>query len=463
MRRHKRKLTVLSAFTGLGGLDLGLEAAGFKTIACIERDPTTRLSIHANRPNRKLLKTADIVDVARILSPKDLGLRRRQLNVLAGGPPCQPFSKAAQWAETGRRGLADPRAKCLSAFLRLAERFLPRVVLIENVPGFARGETSAIRAIKAKLRRINKRYRTSYRLEWRVLNAADYGVPQKRDRTILIARRDGRAFDWPASTHAGRHVRAYDALADVTAIKRPKLTGYWAELLGSIPEGRNYLYLTKEGGGPPVFGSRRRYWSFLLKLAKDSPAWTISAQPGPATGPFHWSNRPLAIKELLRLQSFPKGWRVSGSRTAQVRQIGNATPPLLAEVIGRALGNSVFGRTYQNPLRLGISRRRKVPAATAPASIPAKYRKHVGRHTAHPGEGRGPGAKARAKKEAPRDRQRTARRTKPVAPKRRLALTARVASGAVVERAVRRSGVQSGRRRRGLRTPRRVQPATRAA
>jgi len=449
-RRHKQKLTVLSAFTGLGGLDLGLEAAGFKTIACIELDPPARRSIRANRPNRKLLETGNILDVARTISPKDLGLRKRQLNVLAGGPPCQPFSKAAQWAEGGRRGLADPRAKCLSAFLRIAERFLPRVILIENVPGFARGKTSAVRAIKATLRRINKRHRTRYRLESRVLNAADYGVPQRRDRAILVARRDGRAFTWPAPTHAGRHVRAYDALADVTAIKRPKLTGYWGELLRSIPEGRNYLYLTKEGGGTPVFGSRRRYWSFLLKLAKDSPAWTISARPGPATGPFHWANRPLAIKELLRLQSFPKGWRVAGSRNAQVRQIGNATPPLLAEAIGRALGHSVFGRTYESPLRLLISRRRRVPAATVPASIPSKYRKHVGTQTAHPGEGRGPGAKARA-------------RTKRLAPKRKLAITARPASRAVMERGVSRSGVQSGRRRRGRRTPRRAQPASRAA
>lgn len=463
MRRHKRKLTVLSAFTGLGGLDLGLEAAGFRTIACIERDPTARLSIHANRPNRKLLKTADIVDVARTLSPKDLGLRRRQLNLLAGGPPCQPFSKAAQWAESGRRGLGDPRAKCLSAFLRLAERFLPRVILIENVPGFARGKTSAIRAIKAKLGRINKRHRTSYRLEWRVLNAADYGVPQKRDRAILVARRDGRAFTWPAPTHAGRHVRAYDALADVTGIKQPELTGYWGELLRSIPEGRNYLYLTKEGGGPPVFGSRRRYWSFLLKLAKDTPAWTISAQPGPATGPFHWDSRPLAVKELLRLQSFPKSWRVSGSRNGQVRQIGNATPPLLAEVIGRAIGESVFGRTYTNPLRLWIRRRRQLPAAAAPSPIPPKYRQHVGRHVAHPGEGLGPGAKARAKKTAAQDAYRGARRTKRLAPKRKVALAARAVSGAPVERGISQSGAPSRRRHGERRTPRREQHASRAA
>jgi DNA (cytosine-5)-methyltransferase 1 len=428
-RPSRRKLTVLSAFAGLGGLDLGLEAAGFRTIACIERDPSARESIEANRRNWKLVKDADITHAAASLSPRDLGLKERQLAVLAGGPPCQPFSKAAQWADNGRKGLADPRARCLNAFFRLAERFLPRVILIENVPGFVTGKTSAMRAIRSKLNRINKRNRTRYRLEMRVLNAADFGVPQKRDRAILIARRDGRPFAWPEPTHASCPVRAYDALADVDGGERPKATGHWADLLRTIPEGHNYLYLTKDGGGPSVFGRRRRYWSFLLKLAKDKPAWTIPAQPGPATGPFHWDNRPLAIGELLRLQTFPTDWCVSGGRTAQVRQIGNATPPLLAEVIGRSVAQSVFGRSYRESLRLRIARRRKVPTAAKPATLATKYRKHVGRHTAHPGAGRGPGARARA---------------------RRL-----------------RAGVRSGEltdlRRPGRRIPKRGQPATRAA
>jgi DNA (cytosine-5)-methyltransferase 1 len=394
-QQRKRRLAVLSAFTGVGGLDLGLEAAGFRTIACIENDANARMSIRSNRPDWKVVDPPDIARAARSLQPGDLALRKRQLDLLAGGPPCQPFSKAAQWSDWGRKGLRDPRAKCLGAFLKLAETFLPRIILIENVPGFARGRTSSLHVVRRALTRINHRCGTRYRLEWRILNAADYGVPQRRERAILVARRDGKGVDWPPPTHRGEPLRAYDALADVPSSELPKAGGYWTDLLRSIPEGLNYQFLTPEGGGTPVFGRRRRYWSFLLKLAKDKPAWTIPARPGPSTGPFHWDNRPLAIKELLRLQSFPKSWRVRGGRIAQVRQIGNATPPLLAEVVGRALSESVFGLRSAGPLVLKIRRRRSIPTAVPAEPVPAKYRKHIARHAAHPGAGLGPGARKR--------------------------------------------------------------------
>src|SRR5437660_451963 len=369
--------------------------AGFRTIASIEIDRHARASIEANRPGWNLLPTGDISRVAETLSPSSLGIRPRELGVLAGGPPCQPFSKAAEWSQNGRTGLADPRSRCIVAFLRLAERFLPRVILIENVPGFARGRTSAIGLIKGALTRINRRHRTGYRLEWRILNAAEYGIPQRRERAILIARRDGKPITWPVPTHAGLPVRAYDALCNLNCEDPPSAKGYWSGLLPSIPEGANYLYHTRRGGGVELFGERRRYWAFLLKLAQDQPAWTIPAHPGPATGPFHWDNRPLTATELLRLQSFPASWRVKGSRLVQVKQVGNATPPLLAEVIGRALGTSVFGREYKGAPHLHIPRQRQKPVSRQPKPVPAQYLKHQGKHAAHPGEGAGPGARQR--------------------------------------------------------------------
>ena len=83
-------------------------------------------------------------------------------------------------------------------------------------------------------------------------------------------------------------------------------------LLPTIPEGQNYLWHTERGGGEPLFGWRRRYWSFLLKLAKDLPSWTIQAQPGPATGPFHWDNRRLSVREMARMQTFPDNVVIKG-------------------------------------------------------------------------------------------------------------------------------------------------------
>ncbi len=382
--------SVLSVFTGAGGLDLGLEAAGFQTVGCIELNDDARATITANRPEWKLVEHADVRKAAKLLRPSDFGLRRRQLGILAGGPPCQPFSKAAQWARSGRAGLSDPRSDSLRAFFRLAETFLPRVILIENVPGFAQGRTSAVHFISSSLRRINRKSGTRYKLDSRVLNAADYGVPQRRYRTLLIARRDGKTIDWPEPTHAHRPVRAYDAIGNLTPKKTRGASGTWAALLPTIPEGKNYLYHTAGGGGVQLFGKRRWFWSFLLKLSKDEPAWTLPASPGPATGPFHWSNRPLAPEEMLRLQTFPRRWRVAGGRTATVRQIGNATPPLLGEIIGRTLGSTMFGLKYNGRPRLRIKRVRTIPPATPPAPVPSAYLALEGAHSSHPGVGKGP-------------------------------------------------------------------------
>src|SRR5439155_468476 len=145
------------------------------------------------------LDWADITEAARLLSPHHLGLRRRELGVLAGGPPCQPFSKAAQWTKNGRSGLADPRARCLTPFVALAERFLPRVVLIEDVPGFIRGRTSAVQLLRRAFGRINRRHGTKYRVEWHVLNAADLGVPQRREGASVDHSSAARPFHWRVS------------------------------------------------------------------------------------------------------------------------------------------------------------------------------------------------------------------------------------------------------------------------
>jgi site-specific DNA-cytosine methylase len=403
--------SVLSTFTGAGGLDLGLERAGYKTIASIEIDPSARKTLQANRPEWSLIETPDIVEVARDLKPGDLNLKARELGLLVGGPPCQPFSKAAQWADRGRSGLKDPRAKCLSAFLSLLERFLPRAMLIENVPGFIGGKTSALQALEKAIEGINKRHGTAYRVQHRVLNAVDYGVPQKRHRAIVVALRDGEYFEWPEPTHK-TPVRAYDALRDIAPKTKPALSGYWSDLLPSIPEGKNYLYHTADDDGLPLFGRRRWFWSFLLKLAKDEPSWTVPAKPGPSTGPFHWDNRPLAVEELLRLQTFPLSWKLQGGASAQIRQAGNATPPLLAEVIGRALGAQLFDMRYKGGPTLRIARARHVPRRNAVRAVNEKYLGRLGAQADHPGEGKGPGAQRRRRRLQRKSRLLKARRTK---------------------------------------------------
>jgi DNA (cytosine-5)-methyltransferase 1 len=394
-RRTPGPLTVLSVFTGAGGLDLGLERAGFETVACIELDERARDTIVRNRPNWNLQETGDVVQAAYELRPSDVGLARGELSVLAGGPPCQPFSTAAQWVDRGRAGVDDPRSLSLLAFLHLAETFLPHVILIENVPGFVMGRGSAVEIILDELGRINAHHGTEYSLDPRILDADDFGVPQRRRRAILVARRDGLAFAWPKPTHNNRRVRAWDALYDAKPKRLPIAKGQWSELLATIPAGLNYQYHTRNGGGQPLFGHRRWFWSFLLKLSPDKPSWTIPAQAGPATGPFHWDNRPLSTEELARLQTFPKSWKFEGGETAKRKQIGNATPPLLAEIIGRAIGQSVFGFVYHGRPTLSIPRRRTIGTAPAAIAIPVRFLTKLNAQEAHPGVGRGPGAARR--------------------------------------------------------------------
>jgi DNA (cytosine-5)-methyltransferase 1 len=250
--------------------------------------------------------------------------------------------------------------------------------------------------LEQRLTEVNDRHKTHYNVERRVVNAADYGVAQRRSRAILVALRDGGPFIWPTATHTENPVRAWDALIGVDVLgTAPMAVGKWAALLPSIPEGQNYLWHTEQGGGRPLFGYRTRFWSFLLKLAKDQPSWTVSAQPGPATGPFHWDNRPLAIPEMLRLQSFPSDWIVEGDLHDQIRQVGNATPPLLAEEIGRALARQLCNRAFgQVNLVHEIHRARTVPGPGPVAEVPRTYEQLEGKHLAHPGTGKGPRPRA---------------------------------------------------------------------
>jgi DNA (cytosine-5)-methyltransferase 1 len=382
--------TVLSAFSGLGGMDLGLEVAGFASLGCVEIDPVARRSLKANRSDAWPILGDDIDEVAGAPDSPVRRLGRGELSLLAGGPPCQPYSKAAMWAPTAWAGLADERATPLHSFLRLVDLLCPEAVLIENVPGFARGPRSALSTVAAALAQINARHGTAYAATVSILDAAEYGVPQHRQRAIVIARRDGGSGVAPLPTHVTSPVRAWDAIGSLPPddeVVSP--AGRWAKLLPSIPEGENYLWHTTRGGGLPLFGYRTRYWSFLLKLAKCRPAWTLAAQPGPSTGPFHWDNRPLTTVEMLRLQSFPADWKVEGDRRERVRQVGNATPPLLAEVLGRHLRSILHGEEVRTAT-LAIPLQDPVPPARRRLPVPKEYLGLVGDHPDHPGTGSGP-------------------------------------------------------------------------
>lgn len=393
-----KQFSVLSLFTGVGGLDYGFEAAGFNTKVAIELNPQCCVSLRASRDWPVV--EGDLLDIPTKDILKTGRFQHGSVDMLIGGPPCQPFSKSGWWKSGDSLRLDDPRASTLGGYLRVLEEARPRAFLLENVEGLAfGGKDEGLKLLLAAIQGINKATGTNYCPVVITLNAADFGVPQTRTRVFIIGARDGRLFVPPVpthhesdgSSHLERWVTAWDAIG---GMKEPEddslcLTGKWADLLSSIPEGMNYLWHTERMGGEPLFGWRRRYWNFLLKLAKNRPAWTIQAQPGPSTGPFHWKNRRLSSDELARLQTFPKNVTITGNRIEVQRQIGNAVPSLLAEVLAREVRRQFFDSPLTGEPILSVKRRKQCPAEEPITDVPAKYLSLVGSHAAHPGTGKG--------------------------------------------------------------------------
>ena len=396
-------MIAVSLFSGCGGLDYGFEAAGFTVAVRNDFDAHSCATLRLNgaaSPFECPVKDLTAAEIRTRIGHAGTP------DVLIGGPPCQPFSKSAYWSRGDTLRLKDPRADTLHHYFRLVEELRPRAFLLENVHGINySGKEEGFQFILKQIRDINHRCHTDYRPTWRVLNAADYGVPQLRVRFFLVAFRTGKEFLFPAQTHSdqdapgadlfsatGQPYRtAWDALRAVEPDPKENLTvgGQWADLLPSIPEGENYLWHTDRKGGLPLFGWRTRYWCFLLKLAKNRPSWTIQAQPGSAVGPFHWLNRKLSWKEMSALQTFPKSFRIDAPRVEIQRQIGNAVPSLLAEVLARAIKSQLSDQPIKDPPALAVSAAQLTPPPEPLQAVPIKYLALQGKHAAHPGTGKG--------------------------------------------------------------------------
>jgi DNA (cytosine-5)-methyltransferase 1 len=351
--RRLPDLVAISLFSGAGGLDLGVEGAGYEIRAAVEHERDACMTLRANFPSTAVLE-GDIrtLETAEILNAADVD--PGEADLLVGGPPCTPFSKSGYWLEYKRKGL-DPEASLLDHYLRVLSEARPKAFILENVFGLAyRNHNAPWLALL-----LETFERLGYGVNHRVLLAADYGVPQRRQRLFIIGSLDG-APTFPQATHSGPHETRKDwdtslplhvtagdiigELADRDDLAEPeeRVEGKYGHLLPEIPPGDNYLFFTEKRGHPrPIFGWRKRYWSFLLKLDPSQPSPTIQAQPGPYVGPFHWQNRRLRVPEVKRLQTFPDEHEIVGSRRSAQVQLGNAVPPYLAEQIAReiAAGN----------------------------------------------------------------------------------------------------------------------------
>lgn len=346
MLSSPQDFTCLSLFSGCGGLDIGMEAAGFKVAVATDIEKICAATYKANFAETPFVTGAiGSIETSTLLSAGNLA--RGQIDLLVGGPPCPAFSKSRFYRTEKPRALDDPvAAETVGGYLRVLAEARPKAFLLENVRGLAYGvHRDALDHILATAKALG------YHVRWGIVNAADYGVPQIRERCIVMGSLYGD-IDFPEATHAKDAIgtactlpwrTAGDAIGDLDTEQNASDDGHFAGgkynyLLADIPPGENYLHFTKERGHPaPLFKWRSRYWSFLLKLSPSLPSWTIQARRSNNMGPLHWRNRILRIEEITRLQTFPDSFKLFGTVERQWRQIGNAVPPLLAQRFGEEI------------------------------------------------------------------------------------------------------------------------------
>lgn len=373
------RLPVISLFSGAGGLDLAVERAGgvalasresvsgpFRVAVATDYDEVALASLSKN-----MAGTAALAGDIRGLSAQELmeagSVARGDAALLVGGPPCTPFSKSGFWLAEKRES-RDPNASLLEEYVRMVAQTLPEAFVLENVQALTY-KTHKVH-FEALLKALTE---LGYNPQWKVLLAADYGVPQLRKRVFIVGRRDGKKFIFPEPTHAGPsetsrrwdttklpHLTAGQAFADLQTAPEPSevVEGSYGELASEVPPGQNYLWHTDRYGGRDAFKWRSRYWTFLLRLHPDRPSSTLQAQPGPYVGPFHWDNvvtpegnlraRRLRLPELLRLMTFPDDYELTGSRALVQRQLGNAVPVELGKAVVRALSIQMGTMPAQN-------------------------------------------------------------------------------------------------------------------
>ena len=336
----KAPIKILSLFSGGGGLDVAFHDAYFAAVQMIEIEQQCIETLETNAlAGRRFEGTEPLHIDVRQFKPAT----NTSVDFIIGGPPCQTFSAAGRRA-AGVSGLDDPRGQLFQEYVRILHEVKPRGFLFENVYGIVGAQGG-----KAWREILDTFESAGYTISYRILDAADYGVPQHRERLIIVGLR-GKQFAFPRPTHGpdSRDNRPYYipalALQNVLDEKPKAVGGRYGPLLKDIPPGLNYSFYTEEMGHPtPHFSWRSKFSDLLYKADPDMPVRTIKAQGGQYTGPFHWENRAFSIGELKRLQTFPDDYVLTGGRLAAIQQIGNSVPSQLGRILAMAVLEQVFG------------------------------------------------------------------------------------------------------------------------
>jgi DNA (cytosine-5)-methyltransferase 1 len=380
--QRKNDIRALSLFSGIGGFEVGMARCGFTFVKTLEWDEKCCETLNANK---NLLGTVeDKIEPIDITKMEPEEFYKGTVDYIVGGPPCQSFSAAGRRAG-GVAGTSDIRGTLFEYYCKYVNHFKPKAFVFENV----RGILSSNKGADFKL--IMESFKSvGYRLYWRILNAADYGAPQLRERVFLVGIRDdiNVEFKFPLPTYGPdspdkkRYITVGEAIADVQdddEVVEP-YGGKYGHLIPDIPPGENYRFYTEEMGHPnPLFAWRSKFSNFLYKMDPDDVCRTIIAYQGKYDGPFHWKNRKCTLEELKRMQGFPKEFVIEQTYTEGVKQIGNSVCPLVAEQIGKAIRYQIEGLDeYKVPLiengqKLSFDKRKGIKAKKTRAKKIKQY------------------------------------------------------------------------------------------
>lgn len=348
---NKTGFNIIDLFCGCGGLSYGFEQAGFSVLLGIDNDAAALKTFTHNHKNSKAI-CGDITKISYDDIRDVIG--EQPIDFIVGGPPCQGMSLS------GPRKFHDERNKLYLSFIRLVEEIRPKGFVVENVPGLV----SLFKgAIKDSI--LHEFHQLGYQVKYKILNSADYGIPQSRRRVVFVGLLKGD-FTFPSPTHINNPITCEMAIGDLPSLEQElgsflqdyptnPLSEYQAKMrLGSekihnhiaadhsdivrkiislVPDGGNYKML------PDEYRQTRNFHVAWTRFARNKPAPTID------TGHrhhFHYQyNRVPTVRECARIQSFPDAFVFIGNKTQQFKQVGNAVPPLLAKALAEAIQLSI--------------------------------------------------------------------------------------------------------------------------
>ncbi len=350
-----KKPKVIDLFAGVGGLSLGFENCGFDVVLANEYDESIAAAYKANHKGTRMI----VGDITSLDLEKTFGPYQGQIDVVIGGPPCQGFSQKGQ-----RKTIHDERNFLFKYYVRVVELVKPRYFVMENVPNLLTAEKGYFR------KEIEELFNSmGYQLKMGILNASDYGVPQNRRRAVIIGKRGGAAPGLPKPRNIT--VTIWDAISDLAYLSsgegeeeqeyrgkprseyQKKLRGGSGTLRNHVATRHSRLALERLAMIPPNAGkevlpeehlTRSIYSGTWTRMRKDEISVTITTRfDTPSSGKFThpFLDRAITVREAARIQSFPDSFRFVGSKGSQMKQVGNAVPPLLAGAIAEVVMNDL--------------------------------------------------------------------------------------------------------------------------